>query len=149
LVKDLYQIIQPLEDDRKIDIKMALSRLKQLSIQQPLRDKTRASHAAALYNSDFELLSVAEDVGRHNALDKSIGKVFLDRKLQNASLLILSSRISYELVQKAARARIPVILAMSRPTSLAVELASQLNITLACIAQEPGLYIFCQPHRLL
>lgn len=149
LVKDLYQIIQPLEDDRKIDIKMALSRLKQLSIHQPLRDKTRASHAAALYNSDFELLSVAEDVGRHNALDKSIGKVFLDRKLQNTSLLILSSRISYELVQKAARARIPVILAMSRPTSLAVELASQLNITLACIAQEPGLYIFCQPHRLL
>lgn len=149
LVKDLYQIIQPLEDDRKIDIKMALSRLKQLSIHQPLRDKTSASHAAALYNSDFELLSVAEDVGRHNALDKSIGKVFLDRKLQNASLLILSSRISYELVQKAARARIPVILAMSRPTSLAVELASQLNITLACIAQKPGLYIFCQPHRLL
>jgi len=92
---------------------------------------------------------VAEDVGRHNALDKSIGKVFLDRKLQNVSLLILSSRISYELVQKAARARIPVILAMSRPTSLAVELASRLNITLACLANESGLYIFCAPHRLL
>jgi len=149
VVNDLYQIIKPLEDDTLMDIKEAFNRLEQLSMHQPLRDKTRASHAAVLYSSDFELLSVAEDVGRHNALDKSIGKVFLDRKLQNVSLLILSSRISYELVQKAARARIPVILAMSRPTSLAVELASRLNITLACLANESGLYIFCAPHRLL
>lgn len=149
LVEDLFQIIQPLEDDITINIKEALRRLKQLTMHQPLRNKTRASHAALLYSADFELLSVAEDVGRHNALDKSIGKVFLEHKLQMASLLILSSRISYELVQKAARARIPVIFAMSRPTSLAVDLASQLNITLACLAQEPGLYIFCHSHRLL
>jgi FdhD protein len=88
-------------------------------------------------------------VGRHNALDKAIGKLFLDRRLDEAVLLTLSSRISYELVQKAARARIQVILAFSRPTSLAVELALELNMTLACLSDPAGLYIFCGEHRLI
>ena len=149
IVKDLYQIIRPVSDDTRIDAGLALECLETLSQHQPLRDKTRASHAAALYSSDFKLLSVAEDVGRHNALDKAIGRLFLDHRLDEAVLLTLSSRISYELVQKAARARIQVILAFSRPTSLAVELASELNMTLACLADPAGLYIFCGEHRLI
>jgi len=148
IVKDLYQIIRPVSDDTRIDAGLALECLETLSQHQPLRDKTRASHAAALYSSAFKLLSVAEDVGRHNALDKAIGRLFLDHRLDEAVLLTLSSRISYELVQKAARARIQVILAFSRPTSLAVELASELNMTLACLADSDGLYIFCGEHRL-
>jgi len=126
----------------------ALSCLEDLSKYQPLRIKTRACHAAALYNEDFKLLSVAEDVGRHNALDKAVGKLVLKGILDNASILILSSRISYELVQKAARARIPIIMAVSRPTSLAVQLALQLDITLACFAPGSGLYIFTHADRL-
>ena len=148
IVKDLYQIIQPIRNSGQIDGGLALECLENLSSHQPLRDQTRASHAAVLYTSDFKLLSVAEDVGRHNALDKAIGKLFLEHKLDQASLLILSSRISYELVQKAARARIPVILAFSRPTSLAMELASKLNMTIACLAKGSGLYIFCGEKRL-
>ncbi len=148
VVQELLQAIEPLSKTTCLDPEKALYCLEKLSDHQPLRDKTRASHAAALYNSDFELLSVAEDVGRHNALDKAIGKLFLGHKLADASLLTLSSRISYELVQKAGRAKIPAILALSRPTSLAVELASQLNMTLACLAEETGLYIFCGGHRL-
>jgi FdhD protein len=148
LVKDLFQIIQPLNNDKRIDIKKALACLETLPRHQPLRKQTRAAHAAILYNSKFEQLVRAEDVGRHNALDKAIGMAFLDRTLDQAALLIMSSRISYELVQKAARARIPVIIAISRPTALAVELASKLNITLATLADGPGLYIFCGPERL-
>jgi FdhD protein len=149
IVKDLYQIIRPLEDNTRIDAGLALECLENLSQNQPLRDKTRASHAAGLYTSDFRLLSVAEDVGRHNALDKAVGKLFLDRRLDDAVLLTLSSRISYELVQKAARARIPVVLAFSRPTSLAVDLASKMNMTLACPGPKTGLYIYCGEHRLI
>ena len=126
----------------------ALSCLEDLSKYQPLRVKTRACHAAALCNEDFEFLSVAEDVGRHNALDKAVGKLFLKKMLDDAAILILSSRISYELVQKAARAKISVILAVSRPTSLAVKLALRLNITLACFAPGSGLYIFTHEYRL-
>ncbi|MBW1899876.1 MAG: formate dehydrogenase accessory sulfurtransferase FdhD, partial [Deltaproteobacteria bacterium] len=78
-----------------------------------------------------------------------IGKLFLNRELEKASLLILSSRISYELVQKAARARIPVIMALSKPTALAVELAKRLNMTLASKARGSGLFIFCGQERLI
>ena len=149
LVKDLYQLIQPVKNNSDINLNKALNCLKELSVHQPLREKTRASHAAVLYASNFDILAVAEDVGRHNALDKAIGKVFLDRKLDQIAFAILSSRISYELVQKAARAQIPIILAHSRPTALAVELASQLNISLAVLDDDDeGLYIFCGEHRL-
>lgn len=122
--------------------------LENLSAQQSLRRVTKASHAAVLYNARYELLSVAEDVGRHNALDKAIGKTLLDKTLESAALAILSSRISYELVQKAARARIPAIFALSRPTALAVDLAAQLNMTLATWVDGEGLYVFCGAHRL-
>lgn len=148
IVKDLYQSIHPLSDNTRINIRKAFECLDNLPQHQPLRQKTKAAHAAVLYTSDFKLLSVAEDVGRHNALDKAVGKLFLDAKLEKAALLILSSRISYELVQKAARARIPVLLAMSKPTSLAVELASELNMTLACPNDDNGVYVFCGGHRL-
>jgi FdhD protein len=149
LVKDLYQLIQPVKNNSNINLNKALNCLKELSALQPLREKTRASHAAVLYGSNFDVLAIAEDVGRHNALDKAIGKVFLDRKLDQIAFAILSSRISYELVQKAARAKIPIILAHSRPTALAVELAKKLNISLAALDDDDkGLYIFCGEQRL-
>ena len=149
IVKDLFQLIKPLNDDIRMDANKALSSLETITRHQPLRSQTRAAHAAVLYNSKFDFLAAAEDVGRHNALDKVIGKIFLDRKLGQAAMLTLSSRISYELVQKAARARIPIILAISRPTALAVKLASELNITLASLADGPGLYVFCGVQRLV
>jgi FdhD protein len=150
IVKDLFQKIQPLKDNGLIDISRALSCLENITRHQPLRQQTRAAHAAVLFDSAFEVLAEAEDVGRHNAVDKVIGKAFLDNKLDQSALLVLSSRISFELVQKAARARIPVILAISRPTALAVQLATELNITLATLSTEgPGLYVFCAAKRLL
>ncbi len=149
IVKDLFQLITPFEDDIRVDVNQALSCLETITRFQPLRSQTRAAHAAVLYGSKFDFLASAEDVGRHNALDKVIGKIFLDGKLEQATLLTLSSRISYELVQKAARARIPIILAISRPTALAVQLATELNITLASLADGPGLYVFCSAQRLV
>jgi len=148
MVEELYQLIQPIGDDAtRIPPAAALSLIEGLPEHQPLRVRTRAAHAAALYGPDLERLSVAEDVGRHNALDKTIGKLFLEKKLDRAKLLVMSSRISYELVQKAARARIPIFLAVSRPTALAVELAASLNMTLACLAKGEGLFIFCGKER--
>jgi FdhD protein len=94
------------------------------------------------------LLSVGEDVGRHNGLDKAIGRLFLEHRLEAAKVVALSSRVSYELVQKAARARIPIVLGVSRPTRLAVALANDLNMTLATWARPNGLYLFSHPRRL-
>ena len=148
IVGDLYQKIKPLTYKAPLDIHRAVTCLENITRYQPLRGRTRAAHAAVLYDSDFEPLAAAEDVGRHNALDKAIGKALLAKKLGRTVLLTLSSRISYELVQKSARARIPVILALSHPTALAVQLAAQLNITLATLAKGPGLDIFCEARRL-
>ncbi len=98
---------------------------------QKFYQRTRGSHAALLFGADGETLAFAEDVGRHNGLDKAVGKAFLDQTLARARILVLSSRISYELVQKAARARIPVIISNSRPTALAATMGKSLNMTLA------------------
>lgn len=149
VVSDLYQLITPMQDTCTFDMRKAYDCLDRLYPQQELRRQTRSSHAAAIYSLDFECLSFSEDVGRHNALDKAIGRLFLDGRLASAKLLILSSRISYEMVQKAARARIPAILAYSRPTSLAVSLAQSLNMTLACSDGVEGLYLFCGTERLI
>jgi len=149
IVDDLVQALTPVADGEPLDGNRALDCLRRLDEHQPLRDKTRAAHGAALYDQNLALLSAAEDVGRHNALDKAIGRLFLDGRLWRAQLLTLSSRISYELVQKSARARIPVILAISRPTALAVELATALNITLASLGKGDRLMVYCHAQRLI
>lgn len=148
LIHELYQDIRPVDDGGGMDPAMAEQCIARLGTHQPLRRQTRASHAAALFGTDTTLLAAAEDVGRHNALDKAIGKLFLNGTLHKAGIVALSSRISYELVQKTAKARIPLVVSVSRPTALAVRLAHELNITLACLAPESGLMIFCHGQRL-
>jgi FdhD protein len=149
LIQDLKQTIRPLKDDTRIGIETAQSCVQHLSRHQPLRRQTRASHGAAIYDAQARLLSVAEDVGRHNALDKAIGKVLLDGGIQQAAFVVLSSRVSYELVQKTARARIPIILAVSRPTALAVNLASQLNMAIASFPRGSDFHVYCGENRIL
>jgi len=149
LVQDISATILPIRDNTRLSIHAALSCFEDFSNHQPLRRKTRATHAALIIGAGTDVLSSAEDVGRHNAVDKAIGKLFLNHTLSRAKGLVLSSRISYELVQKAARAAIPIVLAVSRPTLLAVNLASRLNMTLACLAPESGMYVFCGEQRLI
>jgi FdhD protein len=128
--------------------RLALDCLQRLDELQPLRGKTRAAHAAALFSADLTLLTAAEDVGRHNALDKAVGRLLLGGSLDAAALLVLSSRISFDLVQKASRAGVAAIFSMSRPTRLAVQTALRLNMTLACLARPAGLLVFCGKERI-
>ena len=114
---------------------------------QKLRKRCFSSHAAALFNKNFQKISEAEDVGRHNALDKAIGALFLKKSLNNASIALLSSRASYEMVQKCARAKIELIISMARPTALAVELGDNVGITLASV-RDNGLYVFTNKSRI-
>lgn len=148
LIEDFSRIARAVSDGPAIDLEKAYHYLDKLWAHQELHRRTRASHAAAIYSANLELLSVAEDVGRHNALDKAVGMAFLKGELYRAGVLILSSRISYEMVQKAARAGIPFILSGSRPTALGVELADSLNMTLASRSRDSGVFVFCRPGRL-
>jgi FdhD protein len=149
MVKDLCQTLTPIQDEAKIDLTRAIATAGRLDDYQELYEMTRGSHAVLIFDSQFEMLAMAEDVGRHNALDKAIGKLFMSGQLEKARLAVLSSRISYELVQKAARAQLPIMISHSRPTALAVELGQSLNMTLACLGDDSGLLVFCGEERLI
>jgi len=130
LIKDIHQIVLPVSHELQVSYQDLGACVQKLTDQQSLYHSTHGAHAALILNSQLSALAFAEDVGRHNALDKAIGQAFMNNQLPQSRLAVLSSRISYELVQKAARARLEMIVALSRPTSLAVELATQLNMTL-------------------
>ena len=149
IVGELIQILQPLDDAVTIGLEAAERCMRNLEQFQPLRHRSAASHAAVILDQRLELLAVSEDVGRHNALDKALGRLFLDRRLEAAKVAVMSSRISYELVQKAVRARIPILMGLSRPTSLALNLADQLNITIVGATKTTGLLLFTHPERLV
>lgn len=148
LVDELIQELRPVDDPITIRLHQAEHVLRALERFQPLRRQSAASHAAVLFDADFNSLGSMEDVGRHNALDKAIGRLLLDRQLERAKIAVISSRISYELVQKAVRARIPILMALSRPTSLALDLALQLNISVVGATKTAGLMIFTHAYRL-
>jgi FdhD protein len=149
LMEDLVAQIEPVDREIRLSAGKCYDYLKQLAEHQPLRWKTKAAHATAIYNNNFQLLAVAEDVGRHNTLDKAVGHLVKVGRLEDAALVTLSSRVSYEMVQKTARAKIPIILAFSRPTEMALSLAESLGLTGACYDQGDGLFVFSHSQRLV
>lgn len=148
MIKDLHQILSPIEDGFTVSQERVASLLDTLFEHQEYYPRTRGSHAAILFDKTLAMEAFAEDVGRHNALDKAVGKAFMGRKLMDARIAVLSSRISYELVQKAARARLPVLISKSRPTGLAVKMARGLNMTLAFTEKNGELIIACGRQRI-
>jgi FdhD protein len=116
---------------------------------QTVFDSTGGLHAAARFTADGELVAVREDVGRHNALDKLVGHALLERQLPLASdVLMVSGRVSFEIVQKAAMAGVPVVCAVSAPSSLAVDAARRLGQTLVGFVRGDSANIYTHPERL-
>ena len=122
--------------------------LKALAMQQTLGQETRATHAAAWASAEGRVLLVREDVGRHNALDKVIGAALRSGLDPAQAFAVVTSRCSYEMVEKSAVAGLSAIVAISAPTALAVRKAEAANMTLVALARDDGHLVFAGAHRI-
>lgn len=147
---ELREYVKP-SHDRPTIIAGIINQLPgSLRKSQKVFNKTGGIHAAGLFNTDGQLLAVREDVGRHNALDKLIGWGLLAGKMPfHENILVVSGRVSYEIIQKALAAGIPIVVAVGAPSSLAVDLANNFDMTLVGFVKSNVFNIYSGETRII
>jgi FdhD protein len=150
-IGEIRQHFPPIESASvRIDIATLLSLPKKLRNAQSDFARTGGIHAAGIFDVNGELKIAREDIGRHNAVDKAIGRAFLDRLLPlDRNLLLVSGRASFEIVQKALAAGIPIAAAVSAPSTLAVDFARESNQTLIGFLRPPSFNIYSHIERVI
>jgi FdhD protein len=137
------------ESNQKFAARDLLNAVRAMSPLQRLNQRTRAVHAAAFWSAATGIGAIREDVGRHNALDKLAGAL-IQKSIPGArGAILLTSRVSVEMVQKTAMIGAPMLVAVSAPTTLAIETADQAGITLVAVAREDGYEVFTHPDRII
>jgi len=138
-----------IEDTNKLDIKLLYRMFELMKEGQATFKLSGGSHAASAFTIDGTLICTMEDIGRHNAVDKVIGSLVNTNQLKEAKCLTVSGRISYEIISKAFAAKIPILAAVSAPSSLAVDFAKELGITLLGFCRENKATCYSHPQRLI
>ena len=150
-IDHIKQSCQPVADiGLTVSAKILLELPKKLELTQDIFKHTSGLHACGLFDEHGSLSLRKEDVGRHNALDKLIGNLLVTNNLPASDkILMLSGRISFELVQKAVRAGIPIIVAIGAPSSLSVLLAQEYGVTLVGFLKDKGFNTYTGYHRII
>jgi FdhD protein len=149
LIEDLRRDLAPLPGGPEVDPSLLPRLVDILREGQGVFERTGGLHAAGLFGATGGLLCVREDIGRHNAVDKVVGRALLDGNLPaSASILVVSGRAGYEIVQKSISAGIPVLAAVGAPSSLAVALAREFNQTLVGFLRGDRFNVYAAPERL-
>ena len=149
-IEAVHQHFEPIQSKLSIESTQIALLPAKLRIAQEAFDRTGGLHAAAIFDSNGELLVLREDVGRHNAVDKVLGHCFLEKKFPlDSHILLVSGRASFEIMQKALSARIPIIAAISAPSSLAVEFAKESGQTLIGFLRGLSMNIYSWPKRII
>jgi FdhD protein len=139
----------PIPNGPRVDRRTLAGLPDSLREAQAAFEQTGGLHAAGLFTADGELVTIREDVGRHNALDKVVGAELLAGRLPlHERILLVSGRVSFEIVQKAAVAGIPIIAAVSAPSDLAIEAAERLNVTLVGFLRGQGFNVYSHDARI-
>jgi FdhD protein len=139
----------PVDADLRVVASLVAALPERLRAEQPTFAATGGLHATGLFGAEGDLLCLREDVGRHNAMDKVVGWAHRERRLPLAgNLLCVSGRLSFELVQKAAVAGCPILVAVGAPSSLAVELAASRRITLCGFVRDGRLNVYSEAWRI-
>jgi FdhD protein len=148
MIDDVANNLKIVDEESGISYTQVLECVEKFFQHQEYYARTRGTHAVMLFDSRIDIIDKAEDVGRHNAMDKSIGALFLRNRISDVFLAVLSSRISFDITQKAARAGIPILISLSHPTSMAVELGLKLNMTMICLDKKSGFIVPCGEERV-
>lgn len=147
-LENALQVAAPLDDDQRFSPKVLYALPDKLRAAQEVFDETGGLHAAGVFSPEGELVVLREDVGRHNAVDKVVGAVLGAGGSLSGRALLVSGRVSFEIVQKAAAARIPVVAGISAPSSLAVRLAGALGVTLVGFLRGDSMNVYARAERL-
>jgi FdhD protein len=151
-IDDLIARCAPVADDARIEATALARFIRSMRDRQELFARTGGVHAAALFavaaTGDAPLF-VREDVGRHNAVDKLVGALIFARAAAAGHALIVSGRTSFEIVQKAAVAGIPIVASVSAPSSLAIDLAARMNVTLVAFLRGESMSVYSAPERIV
>lgn len=141
--------LQPVTSALPVPASVVLSMPHVLRNDQLLHNAVGGVHDAALFDREGRLLALAEDVGRHNAVDKALGHCLLEHIPLEDPILLCSGRLSYEMVLKAVRMRLPILASISAPTSLGIELADRYGITLVAYVRGRRMTVYTHPERIL
>ena len=148
-IDDLMARLQPIAAETRYPRQLLASVTQRLPEHQPSFARTGGLHAAALVTLEGEFRVAREDVGRHNAVDKVLGRAALDGLLPlSEHLLVVSGRTSFEIIQKAIAAGVPAVLAISAPSSLAVELAERFRVLLVGFARSGSFTVYASQFRV-